>query len=100
MYASLHRRRSVDPTSPEEVAEVLGAVWAHATPLDGLEHASGRAESDRIDLLLYLLSRNPGAPDACGAVHRAVALLMRCHRASPFLWRRYVPPRGVVAAPD
>lgn len=101
VYASLFRRQPAEPASPGEVAEVLGAVWAHATPNDGLDHTSGRAEANRIDLLFYLITQaaGPGDPGAPDAVHRTEALLMRCYRASPLVRRRYLPPRGASSAP-
>ncbi|MFE6520887.1 hypothetical protein [Streptomyces sp. NPDC057794] len=92
VYTSLNRRRRVaaDPTS--EVAEVLDALWAHTTREDGLEHASGRAEKDRVDLLVYLLSLDPTAPGFRSATCRINALLHRCHVASPLMRHRYLPP--------
>ncbi|GAA2753204.1 hypothetical protein [Kitasatospora cinereorecta] len=95
VYASLRRRRP-EPARAGEVAEVVGALWAHALPSDGLEHATARSEDDRIDLLLYLLTRTPTPlhPAAPGAVQRAGALLARCHRASPALYRRYLAPNA------
>lgn len=92
VYTSLNRRSRVpaDPTS--EVAEVLGALWAHTTREDGLEHASGRAEKDRVDLLVYLLTLDPTAPGFRSATCRINALLHRCHAASPLMRHRYLPP--------
>ncbi|GAA1091238.1 MULTISPECIES: hypothetical protein [Kitasatospora] len=98
VYASLKRRRP-EPARAGEAAEVVGALWAHARPVDGLEHASARSEDDRIDLLLYLLTRTPSDPEAPGAVQRAGALLARCHRASPLLRSRYLAPDSS-PAPD
>ncbi|WBP91218.1 hypothetical protein [Kitasatospora cathayae] len=96
VYASLQRRQPAEPTEPCEVAEVLGALWAHATPADGLEHASGRSEADRVDLLLYLRTLDPTAADTRTELHRASDLLARCHQAAPVLRRRYLPPAGTV----
>jgi hypothetical protein len=92
VYASLNRRTRVaaDPTS--EVSEVLGVLWAHATAEDGLEHASGRAEKDRVDLLMYLLTLDPTAPGFRSVTYRANSLLHRCHAASPLMQQRYLPP--------
>jgi hypothetical protein len=92
VYASLFRRSAAGEPPPGETAEVLGALWAHATPDDGLEHASCRAEHDRIDLLIYLLTRPTDPDDPC-PLHRAEALLRRSHQASPLLRSRYLPPR-------
>ncbi|GGS09236.1 hypothetical protein Snoj_13580 [Streptomyces nojiriensis] len=97
VYTSLRRRPEVTPTPAGEVAEVLGILWAHATPKDGLEHISGSLDSDRVDLLLYFLSPDPNSPTAHGPLHRAAALLARGHQRSPTLQRRYLPPAG---APD
>ncbi|MFJ8923564.1 hypothetical protein B046DRAFT_00038 [Streptomyces sp. LamerLS-316] len=92
VYASLHRRIKVlaDPTS--EVSEVLDALWAHSTCKDGLEHASGRAESDRVDLLMYLLTLDSATPGFRSVTHRVSSLLHRCHAASPLMQHRYLPP--------
>ncbi|MEY9873719.1 hypothetical protein ABH931_003208 [Streptacidiphilus sp. MAP12-33] len=93
VYASLARRLAAGLPPPGETAEVLDALWAHTTPDDGLEHASCRPESDRVDLLLYLLTRSDSAAVAPTPIHRAEALLSRSHRASPVLRDRYLPPR-------
>ena len=98
VYASLDRRSSPDTDPAGEVAEAIDALWAHATPADGLEHASGRAQSHRLDLLLYLLTPDPAAATPC-ASQRAAALLAHCHQASPLLRRRYLPPAPPVPAP-
>jgi len=92
VYTSLSRRPAAGLPSPGEAAEVLGALWAHAIRDDGLEHASCRAQSDRVDLLLYLLTRPAGASDARSPLHRAEALLNRSCLASPLLRNRYLPP--------
>ncbi|MFG2236599.1 hypothetical protein ACGFNX_42600 [Streptomyces sp. NPDC048723] len=99
VYTSLRRRPEVPPTWAGEVAEVLGILWAHTTPEDGLEHISGSLESDRVDLLLYFLSPDPTSPAAHGPLHRAAALLARGHQRSPTLHRRYLPPAGAPAPP-
>ncbi|WP_345694674.1 hypothetical protein [Kitasatospora terrestris] len=96
VYASLQRRRP-GPGSSGEKAELLAALWAHALPDDGLQHATARVvEPDRVDLLLYLLRPGPTADPAPPAA-AAYALIARSHRASPLLRRRYltpVPPPG------
>ncbi|MFE2968871.1 hypothetical protein ACFXKC_35370 [Streptomyces sp. NPDC059340] len=96
VYTSLNRRSRVlaDPTS--EVSEVLGALWAHTTLEDGLQHASGHAQRDRVDLLVYLLTRDPTAPGFRSATYRTASLLHRCHAASPLMQRRYLPPNVLV----
>ncbi|MET9687073.1 hypothetical protein ABZY81_01140 [Streptomyces sp. NPDC006514] len=94
VYTSLRRRPEVPPTPAGEVAEVLGILWAHTTPTDGLEHISGSLDGDRVDLLLYFLSPDPTSPAAHGPLHRAAALLARGHQRSPTLQRRYLPPAG------
>lgn len=97
VYASLARRPAAGSPPPvAETAEVLGALWAHAITADGLEHASCRPQSDRVDLLLYLLSRL-GTADGPSPVDRAEALLSRSHQASPMLRIRYLPPRLTAA---
>jgi hypothetical protein len=94
VYASLKRRRpEAEPGGVGEVAEALDALWAHATPEDGLQHASGRAEDDRVDLLLYFLTRDPAHPDARSAVGRVEDLLHRAYQNSPLLSLRYLPVR-------
>ncbi len=98
VYISLDRRIAPELDPGGEVSEAVDALWAHATAADGLEHASGHAGSDRLDLLLYLLTPEVGTaalPVAaqCGT-WRAAALLARCHRASPSWHRRYLPPTG------
>ncbi|MFI1164940.1 hypothetical protein ACH4UM_15305 [Streptomyces sp. NPDC020801] len=92
VYTSLNRRGRglTDPIS--EVSEVLGTLWAHTTSEDGLEHASGRAERDRVDLLMYLLTLDPTAPGFRSATCRINDLLHRCHAASPLMQHRYLPP--------
>ncbi|WP_132902463.1 MULTISPECIES: hypothetical protein [unclassified Streptomyces] len=94
VYASLHRRIKVlaDPTS--EVSEVLDALWAHATLEDGLEHASGRAGTDHVDLLMYLLTLDPTVPGFRSVTQRVSSLLHRCHAGSPLMQGRYLPPDG------
>ncbi|MEV6211704.1 hypothetical protein [Kitasatospora sp. NPDC051914] len=92
VYASLHRRHPADPAPPGEAAEVLGVLWAHARPDDGLQHASVRILDDRVDLLLYLLTRAPDTAGASLAPCRVHGLIARSHRASPLLHRRYLPP--------
>lgn len=92
IYTSLERRPEVGPAPASEVAEAVDALWAHATAHDGLEHASGHAEPDRIDLLLYLLTPQATAPLAPDAAQRAAALIARCHHDSPLLNHRYLPP--------
>ncbi|MEU4086731.1 hypothetical protein [Streptomyces aureus] len=92
VYTSLNRRSRVFADPRSEVAEVLGTLWAHTTLEDGLEHASGRAERDRVDLLVYLLTLDPTASGFRSATHRANLLLHRCHAASPLMQRRYLPP--------
>ncbi|MFD4371103.1 hypothetical protein [Streptomyces sp. NPDC058486] len=92
VYASLRRRARVHAGPTGEVAEALDALWAHATPEDGLEHASGRSEQDRVDLLMCLLTLDRSAPGFRSPVHRASSLLRRCHEASPLMRGRYLPP--------
>ncbi|MFJ9697181.1 hypothetical protein [Kitasatospora sp. NPDC101183] len=89
VYASL-RRRPGGTAGANEAAEVVDALWAHALPGDGLQHASTLPADDRIDLLVYLLSRDPSdRPDAVGRAHDLIA---RSHRTSPLLRRCYLPP--------
>ncbi|MFJ8038907.1 hypothetical protein ACIRBX_00145 [Kitasatospora sp. NPDC096147] len=90
VYASLYRRQP-GLVPPGEKAEVLAALWAHAQPADGLQHASARCEDDRVDLLLYLLAR-PADTDPCPAVAQTRTLIARVHQASPLLSRRFLPP--------
>ncbi|MFE4972753.1 hypothetical protein ACFRAR_11625 [Kitasatospora sp. NPDC056651] len=99
VYASLKRRQpaaAAGATGEAEAAEAVDALWAHAEPADGLQHASAQPAGDRIDLLLYLLSRDPFDPlgrlDPAAAVFRAHGLIARSHRTSPTLRRRYLPP--------
>ncbi|WP_035838633.1 hypothetical protein [Kitasatospora azatica] len=92
VYASLMRRSPAGALRVGEAAEVVGALWAHATPGDGLEHACARSEFDRIDLLIFLLAQGPEAPAECSATQRVDVLLARCHRASPLLHRHFVAP--------
>ncbi len=92
IHTSLPRRPTAGLPPPGEAAEVLDALWAHAIPDDGLEHASCRAQSDRVDLLLYLLTRPVSVSDAHTPHYRAEALLTRSCLASPLLRSRYLPP--------
>jgi len=103
VYVSLDRRTAPEADPAGEIAEAVGALWAHATAEDGLEHVSGHAGSSRLDLLLYLLVLAPGSGPAVAApcaTERAAALLARCHRASPVWRRRYLPPPVAGTAPD
>ncbi|MCK8438734.1 hypothetical protein G3I77_38850 [Streptomyces sp. D2-8] len=94
VYASLRRRTRAPDDPASEVSEALSTLWAHATCEDGLEHASGRSEQDRVDFLMYLLTHDCGALGFCSAVHRASSLLRRCHAASALMQRRYLPPEA------
>ncbi|MGW2370780.1 hypothetical protein [Kitasatospora sp. NPDC001683] len=95
--ASLDRRLPAEPASEGETAEVLAALWAHARPDDSLEHITARPEPDRIDLLLYFLTRPTDASSTRSPLHRAGDLLHRSHQASPLLRRRYLPPQLLAA---
>ncbi|MFJ5926888.1 hypothetical protein ACIQF6_30290 [Kitasatospora sp. NPDC092948] len=90
VYASLRRRES-GPVPAQEADEVVGILWAHALPGDALQHITARSETDRIDLLLYLLTRR-SADGPADSVDAGYALIARGHRASPLLSRRYHPP--------
>ncbi|SOB78771.1 hypothetical protein [Streptomyces sp. 1331.2] len=117
VYASLKRRwpgDAAEAIGAAEAAAAVDALWAHAEPADGLQHASAQPADDRIDFLLYLLSRDssdssgssglsdssgsPGSPGSSGrpdrvdAVCRAHSLIARSHRTSPMLLRCYLPP--------
>lgn len=93
VYASLNRcRKAPAGAGPTEGSEVVDVLWAHAVPDDRLEHASGRAEPDRIDLLLFLRTPDTPDPDPEDPQRRAAALLHRCHLASSLLQHRYLPP--------
>ncbi|MCX5382027.1 hypothetical protein [Streptomyces sp. NBC_00083] len=92
VYAHLDRRAGLGAQPSGEASEVLGALWAHAMPEDGLEHASVRSQGDRVDLLMYLLTLDSAAPDFRPGTHRADTLLRRCYSTSPLLRRRYLPP--------
>ncbi|MEU3771984.1 hypothetical protein AB0F11_01975 [Streptomyces sp. NPDC032472] len=90
VYASLKRRHAPAAADASEAAEAVDALWAHADPADGLQHASAQPAPDRMDFLLYLLSRDPAdEPDAVGRAH---SLISRCQRTSPLLRRHYLPP--------
>ncbi|MFJ8210453.1 hypothetical protein [Streptomyces sp. NPDC096033] len=90
VYASLKRRHPGSQAQDGEAAEAVDALWAHAQPADGLQHATARPLHDRIDLLLYFLSRDPSAkPDAVGRAH---SLISRSHRTSSVLHQRYQAP--------
>ncbi|MFG3096021.1 hypothetical protein [Streptomyces sp. NPDC048202] len=93
VYASLSRRSAAGLPPSGEATEVLGVLWAHATPGDGLEHISCRTEADRVDLLLYLLTHPSDTSEVRSSPHQVEDLLNRSHRASPLLRRRYLPPR-------
>ncbi|WP_037606851.1 hypothetical protein [Streptacidiphilus rugosus] len=99
VYTFLTRRAPVaDQTA--EVSEAVDVLWAHAEPDDRLEHAGGRAEADRLDLLLFFLPADGTEPDH-SAEQRAVALMRRAHRASPLLRGRYLtPPEPGTQQPD
>jgi len=73
------------------VSEVVGILWADARPADALQHITARSESDRVDLLLHLLTRHP-ADGPSTSVDTAHALLARGHRNSPLPARRYHVP--------
>ncbi|MEY9966638.1 hypothetical protein ABIA33_004703 [Streptacidiphilus sp. MAP12-16] len=80
-------RRQPGRTHPQEAAEVVDILWAHATAADHLEHARAHAHPSRVDLLLFLRETADQDPQ-----HQAATLLARCHRASPLLRERYRPP--------
>ncbi|MEV0193154.1 hypothetical protein AB0I39_32065 [Kitasatospora purpeofusca] len=86
VYASL-RRRQPGLAPPGEKAEVLAALWAHAQPADGLQHAIARCEDDRVDLL-----GRPADTVPCPAAAQTRTLIARVHQASPLLTRRFLPP--------
>lgn len=98
VYTSLRRRGEARPrptAESTELAEVLGILWAHTAPADGLEHITGTVEGDRIDLLMFYLSATAATPAGASGrdcVERAAALLSRSHQASPVLHQRYLPP--------
>ncbi len=93
VYTSLSRsQKAATADRPAEGSEVVDVLWAHAVPDDRLEHASGRAEPDRIDLLLFLRTPDTADRDPEDPQRRAAALLHRCHLASPLLQHRYLPP--------
>ncbi|KJY32939.1 MULTISPECIES: hypothetical protein [unclassified Streptomyces] len=90
VHASL-RRRDRGAVASQEASEVVGILWAHARPGDALQHITARPQDDRVDLLLYLLTRRTadGPSDPVASAHTLIA---RGHRASPLLSRRYHPP--------
>ncbi|MFK0192822.1 hypothetical protein [Kitasatospora sp. NPDC090308] len=105
VYASLHRKDTAGRPRDGEAEEIQAVLWAHARPTDAVQHITVRCESERVDLLLYLLTRpttdaapatgHPAAPaEATAKDSLAVAhsLITRSHRASPMLQRRYQPP--------
>ncbi|MEV7117440.1 hypothetical protein [Kitasatospora griseola] len=85
------RRREPGPASPDEANETVGILWAHALPGDALQHITARSDTDRLDLLIYLRTRDPAdaRPPAVDAAH---TLIRRGHQASPVLARRYFAP--------
>ncbi|KJS61009.1 hypothetical protein [Streptomyces rubellomurinus] len=89
VHASLKRRHPASAARENEAAEAVDALWAHAEPADGLQHASALPAPDRLDLLLYLLTQDtPGQGDAVSRAHR---LITRSHRTSPLLRHSYLP---------
>ncbi|WP_329447815.1 hypothetical protein OG906_33730 [Streptomyces sp. NBC_01426] len=90
VYASLTRRHPGATLHGSEAAEAVDALWAHAQPGDGLQHASARLERDRIDFLLYLLTLD--TPTAPGPLCRAHILITRSQKNSLGLRRRYLTP--------
>jgi hypothetical protein len=96
VYASLILRRPDVVVQASGAAEVVDALWVHAEPGDGLQHASARPVRGRLDLLLYFLSREPS--DGSDAVGRAHSMITRTHRASPALRRWYLPPEPLPRA--
>ncbi|GLW74510.1 hypothetical protein Kpho02_68080 [Kitasatospora phosalacinea] len=90
VYASL-RRKEPEDALPGEARAVVEILWAHALPDEALQHITARSESDRIHLLLYLLTpQHTDGPS--GAVDTAHALIARGHHNSPLLKSRYHPP--------
>ncbi|WP_030463927.1 hypothetical protein [Kitasatospora sp. NRRL B-11411] len=89
VHTGLERRRTAPVAAATEEAEAVDALWAHADPGDGLEHITARSCADRIDFLLFYLSRTPGRPS--DAADRAHLLITAAHRASPLLRQRYLP---------
>lgn len=97
VYASLKHRRSGTATEHAEAAEAVDALWAHTEPGDGLQHVSAQPASDRVDFLLYFLSRDPSAEP--GVTTRAHRLISRSHKASLLLRQAFLPPEPP-AAPE
>ncbi|GAB7188129.1 hypothetical protein ATKI12_7960 [Kitasatospora sp. Ki12] len=90
IYAALQRRETAGPIPAGEADEVRAVLWAHARPDDALQHVTVNSEADRVDLIVYLATRDPGsAADSLARVH---ALVSRGHQASPLMQRRYLPP--------
>ncbi|MFC9329511.1 hypothetical protein [Kitasatospora sp. NPDC057015] len=98
VYLSLTRRPGT-PAHPAEAADVVDILWAHARPGDDLEHVSANAGPGRLDLLLYLRTRET-APGPRSHLHRAGRLLARCHQASVLMRERYLPAGPPAARPD
>lgn len=98
VYASLTRRQPGATLHESETAEAVDALWAHALPGDGLQHASARLERDRIDFLLYFLTLD--TLTAPGSLCRAHILITRSQQNSPGLRRRYLPPNPRVDDSD
>lgn len=74
---------------PAEVDRLVDALWAHAAPVQGLEHVHGRAEASRVDLIFFF-RQNDHAKDVA---HRALDMLCHCHEASTLLAAIFEYPR-------
>lgn len=76
---------------PAEVDRLVDALWAHADPVQGLEHVRGRAEASRVDLIFFF--RQIDIDYANDVAHRVLDMLCRCHEASSLLATIYEHPR-------
>ncbi|BAJ29313.1 MULTISPECIES: hypothetical protein [Kitasatospora] len=94
VHVGLARRLPPPDTEPAvEEAEAVDVLWAHADRGGGLQHITAQASVDRIDFLLYYLTRTTPAPAAATTTATAAAhrLITDAHRASPRFHRRYLP---------
>ncbi|MGW0207540.1 hypothetical protein ACWDZ8_17605 [Streptomyces sp. NPDC003233] len=88
MHAAMWVRAGVH-AGPAEASRLVDALWAHADPLEGLEHVHGRAEERHVDLIFFFRQSDYGQ----GVTQRAISMLSRCHEASELIAAIYERPR-------
>lgn len=83
-------RKSAATVSSSDADELLDALWAHSTEDDALEHVRLRADSEGIELVLFLREGPCGEP-----LPRSTVIVRRALHASERLSAKYAEPHQV-----